>query len=132
MRRNKYNAKKTMVDDIIFDSEMEAGRYKVLKLFERAGEIKDLRLQVPFVFLLNGKKIFTYYADFLYLELQRGKKIDGFVLVIEDVKGQPTAVYRLKKKLIEAQYGIKITEYPGKGAIKKKDTFVDIGTEKNL
>ncbi|MBU6390533.1 DUF1064 domain-containing protein, partial [Patescibacteria group bacterium] len=29
---------------------------------------------------------------------------------IVDVKGMKTAVYRLKKKLVEAQYGIKIIE----------------------
>jgi hypothetical protein len=30
--------------------------------------------------------------------------------VVEDVKGLPTPVYKLKKKLVEAQYGIQIRE----------------------
>jgi hypothetical protein len=32
--------------------------------------------------------------------------------VVEDVKGFRTPLYRLKKKLIEAQYGIAIIEIP--------------------
>ncbi len=110
MRRNKFNAKKTLVGGIVFDSMAEADRYKNLKLLERAGELCDLKLQVPFEFILHNKKIFTYYADFTYAD-----RVNG--CVIEDVKSKITrkiAVYRLKKKLIEAQYGITITEYPAK------------------
>ena len=42
---NKYNAKKTELDGIVFDSRKEAGRYAELKLLERAGHIEDLTLQ---------------------------------------------------------------------------------------
>jgi hypothetical protein len=47
--------------------------------------------------------MFTYIADFTYFE-KDGQQ------VIEDVKGVRTPVYRLKKKIIEAEYGIAITE----------------------
>ena len=107
-RRNKFNARKTVVDGIVFHSAAEANRYKILKLLERSGHIKELKLQVPYIFYcisepsLDCKKMFTYYADFVYVE-------NGHT-IIEDVKGIKTPVYRLKKKLIEAYYLITITE----------------------
>lgn len=103
MASNKYHAKKTDVDDITFDSRAEAGRYMQLKLLLAAGEIKDLVLQERFPIVVNGQKIGTYIADFSYTTA------DG-VRVIEDVKGVKTPVYRLKKKLVRALYGIEIAE----------------------
>lgn len=47
-KKSKYNAQKTIVDNIEFDSEKESKRYKELKYLEKAGMIKDLQLQVPF------------------------------------------------------------------------------------
>ena len=44
------------MDGIVFDSAKEANRYKELKLLERAGHIKSLRLQVPFIFEIGGKR----------------------------------------------------------------------------
>lgn len=49
--RNKYYAKKVTVDGHTFDSKHEAERYSELKLLERAGQIENLQLQVPFVLL---------------------------------------------------------------------------------
>lgn len=108
-KRSKYKARKTIVDDIVFHSAAEANRYKILQILEKSGHIKHLKLQVPFDFFcivessLDCKKMFTYYADFTYQD-KTGQ------LIIEDVKGMKMAVYRLKKKLIEAHYGITITE----------------------
>ena len=45
---SKYNSRKVAVDGIAFDSVKEARRYKQLKLLQLAGEITDLRMQVPF------------------------------------------------------------------------------------
>jgi hypothetical protein len=45
-----------------------------------------------------------YVADFRYRSGPQG------LLVVEDVKGVRTALYRWKKKHVEAQYGIQITE----------------------
>ena len=112
-KRNKYNAKKTLVDGIVFASAAEAHRYKELKLLERAGEISDIRLQVPYVFTLKGKKIFTYYADFVYAKYRQQTLAVIIELIVEDVKSKITCripIYRLKKKLIEAQYNIVIRE----------------------
>ena len=99
---NKYHAKKTEVDGIVFDSRKEANRYSELRLTEKAGVITKLKLQPKFVCMVNDKKICTYRADFKYLE--NGK------LVVEDTKGFRTPVYRLKKKLVEALFNIEIVE----------------------
>ena len=101
-RGNKYHAKKTTVDNITFDSRAEAVRYCALKVLFRTGHIRNLEIQPEFHFRLDGKKIFTYRADFAYF--------DGHRRVVEDVKGVKTAIYKLKKRLIEAQFKIQICE----------------------
>ena len=69
---NKYFNKKTVVDGIQFDSKLEANRYCELKLLEKSGEIKDLKLQPKFLlqesFKKNGKtyRKVEYIADFTY------------------------------------------------------------------
>lgn len=102
--RSKYNNQKTIVDGIVFDSKKEATRFGQLKTMERAGIINDLKLQIPMPYELNGKKIFKYVCDFVYFHRDKNE------LIFEDVKGMKTPVYKLKKKLIENSYNIKITE----------------------
>jgi hypothetical protein len=101
---NKYNAKRVKIDNIWFASMHEGKRYQELMLLQRAGQIQDLQLQVPFVITVNGKKICKYLADFQYIDTSTGKT------VIEDAKGYRNNLYVLKKKLVEAQYEIKIVE----------------------
>lgn len=100
---SKYNNKKTIVDNIKFDSKAEANRYIVLKMLEKARKISDLELQPKFIlqeqYINNkGEKIraITYKADFCYLE---GNKI-----VVEDVKGVETKEFKIKRKLFENKY----------------------------
>ncbi len=103
-KQSKYNAVKTILDDIKFDSKKEARRYIQLKQMERAGLIKKFRLQVPFVLVdksCYGREI-KYVADFVYIE--------NDAEIVEDVKGVKTPVYRLKKRLMAERYGIKIKE----------------------
>lgn len=99
---HKYRAKRTEVDGITFASRMEAQRYTELRALEQAGEISGLELQPRYDLVVNGVKIGRYVADFRYRE-------DGR-LVVEDVKGVKTALYRLKKKLVRALYGIEVRE----------------------
>jgi len=113
---NKYNARKTEVDGMMFDSQKEANRYKELKLLQRAGEIRDLRLQQKFCLIptIEGarggvRQRATYYiADFEYWE----KTGDHWKRVVEDVKSPATktAVYKLKKKLMLWRHGVEIRE----------------------
>lgn len=106
---NKYSAQKTVVDGITFDSRAEARRYQTLKLLERAGQIKDLKLQVRFDLIgrqkMGGRTLppVFYKADFTYLT-----RDDRYV--VEDVKGAITPVYRLKRRLMLDRYGIEIAE----------------------
>lgn len=103
-KTNKYKAVKTEIDGISFDSKAEADRYIYLKTLEKLGSIKDLQLQPKFIlqdsFKKNGKtyRAITYKADFSYFDHKKGH------LVIEDVKGQKTEVYKIKKKLFEAKF----------------------------
>ena len=109
----KYYAKKTMIHGIRFDSKKEAERYLVLKDLEKQSEIKNLRLQVPFVLIPsqkdeNGKTIerpCKYIADFVYTDKDGHK-------VVEDVKSRATRTpeYRIKRKLMLERYKIRIRE----------------------
>jgi hypothetical protein len=109
---NKYRAQPTEVDGIRFHSKKEARRYTELKLLVKAGEIHDLELQprFPLMVPMRGSgpyervHVADYVADFRYRQGKQG------LLVVEDVKGMKTPVYRLKKKMVEAQYGLTITE----------------------
>lgn len=102
--RSKYNAKKTYVDGICFDSKAEAKHYEELKLRMRAGEISDLTVHPRFPLEVNGERICVYEADFQYIDVKRG------TLVTSDVKGVKTALYKLKKKLMLVCLGIEVEE----------------------
>ena len=123
MAYNKYsNIKSTTADGKTFDSRREARRYMQLKILEMAGEIENLRLQVPFELIpaqyepdtigkrggvKKGKLIeraVVYYADFVYTDKRTGET------VVEDAKGMRTDVYKIKKKLMLHFHNIKITE----------------------
>ena len=102
---SKYNAIKTTIDGITFDSRKEASRYTELKLLSKAGEIRELRLQVPFELIPKRGKLraIRYIADFAYAD-NHGNDI------VEDVKGMKTQVYKLKKRMMLEKYGIEIQE----------------------
>lgn len=100
---NKYHARKITLDNVTFDSKREAARYRELCLLERAGAIRELELQPRFDLIINGKKIGFYKADFKYVDA------DG-CQHIEDAKGYANALYRLKKKLVQACHNITIEE----------------------
>lgn len=109
---SKYKNRKTTVDGIVFDSKKEAARYQDLRLLERAGEIQDLRCQVPFELVpaqrdAKGKLVerpVKYLADFVYQDCATGER------VVEDVKGRRTRDYIIKRKLMLERHGIRIRE----------------------
>ena len=123
---NKYNAQKAIVNGKTFDSKHEGERYYELMIMQRAGAIKDLQLQVPFILippqyeedieLPNGKikkgkcieQSVKYIADFVYKDAKTGKT------VVEDAKGyKDGAAYRIfviKRKLMLERFGIRIKE----------------------
>lgn len=103
-KRPKYGNRKAVVDGFTFDSQAEARRYLLLKALQKSGHIRKLERQVKYLLAVNGVKIADYVADFRYIDVKRQAEI------VEDVKGVKTPVYRLKKKLVKAIYGIDIVE----------------------
>ena len=98
-KKSKYNAKKTNIDGHTFDSQKEADYYCELKLKLQAKKIKGFCLQ-PIFILAEGLK---YKADFIVFNN------DGTSEII-DVKGFKTKEYKIKKKIFEDKYNLKIKE----------------------
>ena len=102
----KYNAKKTEVNGITFDSKLEAERYEQLVLLERAGDISNLQLQPEFQIYKGWKDPKTgekhksrfYVGDFLYIDNVTHVK------VVEDTKGMETPDFRLKWEYVQSEY----------------------------
>ncbi len=101
---SKYRAIRTEVDGIVFASKKEAARYSELQLLRKCGYITALTLQPRYPIYFGKAKICDYVADFTYLT--KDQKV-----VVEDIKGMKTPVYRLKYKLFHACYpDLRITE----------------------
>ncbi|MEO6682592.1 MAG: DUF1064 domain-containing protein [Ginsengibacter sp.] len=99
--KNKYRNIPCIVNGIRFQSRKEGRRYQILLLLLQAGEIFKLQLQVPFKLEVNGFKICTYKADFVYYD-KKGNK------VVEDTKGVLTPEFKLKQKLMKAILEVEI------------------------
>lgn len=106
---SKYRNKRVVVDGIKFDSIKESERYSLLKIAKEKGGIKDFQMQVPFRFMIDGKLMFTYKLDFM-IEFNDGsfKYEDVKPFDIKSGKYLSTDVFKLKRKIIEANYNIKI------------------------
>ena len=98
-KESKYHNKHVTVDSINFDSQREADYYCELKLRLKAGEIKGFCRQAEFILAPNLR----YKADFVVFNN------DGTSEII-DVKGMQTDVYKLKKKVFEDKFDLKIKE----------------------
>lgn len=99
---NKYGAKRTKIDGYLFHSKKEADHYLTLKILQRTGKITDLELQPVYPIVIAGKRICKVILDFRY------KEVPSHELVIVDVKGHDTAMSKLKRKMVEAAYSIKV------------------------
>lgn len=124
-KRSKYHAQRTEVDGLTFDSKREAARYQVLKARMAAGDVRRLKCQPRYALCpliiehgdvrnINAGSnsprrypVVEYIADFEYEE--RDSAV-AWNLVVEDVKGVRTDLYKLKKRWFEAQYGMTIRE----------------------
>lgn len=118
----KYHNKKVAFNGEIYDSIREYQRMCELTLLENSGYISDLKRQVIFELIptqrepdtvgkrggvKKGKVIekkCVYIADFTYIDNETGE------YVVEDVKGIRTEAYKIKRKLMLYQHGIRITE----------------------
>ena len=114
-----------------FDSQKEARRYDELAALERAGQIRDLRMQVDFTLQeaytdTEGRRVraIRYKADFTYRQKPRwatqpmdpGEFADkmgwDWPLVVEDVKSRATKTktYAVKRKMMKERFNIDIQE----------------------
>jgi hypothetical protein len=104
MRYSKFGNVPTNVDGHTFHSKKEARRYMDLLALQVAGLIRDLETQPRFRLEVGGVHICDYFADFRYWDVPRNE------IVVEDVKGVRTDVYKLKKQMMLALHGIEVEE----------------------
>jgi hypothetical protein len=105
---NKYGtapAAERTLNGIRFDSKAEMKRYIELRMLERSGAIEALEMQTEFVLIegfvhqVHGRlRPVRYRADFRYREVSTGR------VIVEDVKGVRTDVYKIKKTLLLWRY----------------------------
>lgn len=108
----KYRNERVEEGGIKFDSKLEARRYRELLTEQAAGLIRELEVHVPFALHVtapNGARIRvgSIEVDFKYVTVCDAK------LHLEDTKSAPTRrleVYRLKRKMLEAEYGLELVE----------------------
>lgn len=103
-----------------FASKKEARRYDELKARLLAGDITDLECQPEWVMHTRTPegeliKVGRFKADFRYRELimRMSSGEPMYVVRVEEVKGgkaTKTTAYQLRKKHVEAEYGITIRE----------------------
>ena len=104
-QENKFHAKKTELDGVLFDSKHEAGTYKKLKSLADAGIIQNLQLQQKFELqpgfkTKQGQTIrpICYVSDFTYEK-------EGQMYVVDSKSpATRTPVYLVKKKLFQYKY----------------------------
>ena len=105
---NKYGNVVTSYGGRAFDSKLEANHAKLLDVMRRAKNpsqrVIAVLYQFKFPIKINGVKICDYVSDF-YVTFADGHK------EIHETKGFKTALYKLKKKLVEAIYNEKIIEF---------------------
>lgn len=104
---SKYRSIKVEFDGIMFSSKKEKNKYVELKLLEKQGLIRDLKLQPKFElqpkFIKDGKTIrsINYVSDFTFYDVELSKQI------IIDVKASKlflTDIYKLKRKMFNYRY----------------------------
>jgi hypothetical protein len=103
----KYNAKRTEIDGIQFDSRVEGKYYEYLKQQQQEGLIKRFELQPIFTLQEGFRKYGKYFRPILYVADFKVYLNDGSVQII-DVKGFETPDFRIKRKLFEAKYPFKL------------------------
>lgn len=106
-----YEAKAAKAEGVTgqrFASTAEARHYLELLMLVRAGQISELECQPKFeIHGVDGSKIGAYLADFKYYDRSAKRSV---VIDVKGGKATRTAVYRLKRKLVCAEYGVEIRE----------------------
>jgi hypothetical protein len=98
-KKSKYHNKKVKIDGHVFDSIKESEYYCELKLRLKAKDILGFCIQP--IFILSPS--ISYRPDFIVWNID--KSVD-----IIDIKGFKTDAYKMKKKLFEEKFKLKIKE----------------------
>ena len=107
--RNKYGAKKVVVDGLKFDSKREAARWERLCGYEQRGLITNLERQVTYVLApsvkIEGEKrarpALRLKVDFRYVD-ENGKT------VLEDAKGVADTAFRIRQHLMKSVHNLDV------------------------
>lgn len=114
-KQSKYRNKRSEYNGVVFQSMAEAQYAKNLDLLKIARRESDRvtswKRQVKYPVIVNKIKICDYYLDF---EILYADGRTEYVDVKGYQKGVAYALFTLKKKLVEALYGIRIIEYTGR------------------
>lgn len=103
-KRNKYGAKKTVIDGIKFDSRMEANYYLELKLMLNKKQIVSFKRQPHFELAPAGKTSWgQQYTKVVYTPDFLVEYPDGHVEAVE-VKGRETEAFGVRKRLFYYLY----------------------------
>lgn len=97
-------ARRCEYDGITFSSHLERRHYIGLLARAKAGEIRDIELQVPIVLMGHCGPIKTktgqdmlYVADFVFVDCASGEEI------VADAKGYQTDISKIKLAILAAQ-----------------------------
>jgi hypothetical protein len=105
---SKFNAKRTEIDGIAFDSKSEGEYYLHLKKLKEELKIMNFELQPGFSLLEAFEKDGKRYRPIVYFADFKVHHWDGTIEII-DVKGFETADFKIKRKLFEKRYPYKLT-----------------------
>lgn len=98
--QNKYHNVRTRIDGVNFSSKAESRYYLSLKAMKQAGAVKYFLMQVPF-HIPGEPKAVKYVVDFMV------KYADDSIRFI-DVKGVETRLFKTKRAIVQAQFGVQI------------------------
>lgn len=94
---NKYHAKSTIYEGVVYHSKFEAAYAQELDLRVRGKDIASWDRQVKLDLKVNGQHITNYYIDFLVHHKDGSRE---FV----ETKGFATAEWQMKWRIFEATF----------------------------
>lgn len=97
VKPSKFHNIITECDNIKFQSKKEEAYYRELRCRQHAGEVKFFLTQVPF----RLKAGYKHLLDFMVI------RTDGVIEYVE-VKGRDLPMGKMKRKMVEEEYGIRI------------------------
>jgi hypothetical protein len=111
LKGNKYGAKQTTIPEAgntKFDSKAEANWARELLQREAAGQIVGLRFHPKYPMQIGDVLVTTYEPDADWTDCATGE------ICVADLKGVETAAFKIKRRLLQACYGITLQTIPAR------------------